>query len=852
MLVFIPAAFTLVYILVTFYVIPRFELQSLRVRLMVALAFPLILLVLVSLTVDHGAVSVLFALMALGICYFDLHASIIRPVISLARAADLRSGPGSEVLSRYSRRSDEIGSLSAYLTEHAGRLQSIADFADTLVHGSFHAHYEAVGDDETGRVLRTLQKALHGHLAEIREVLHAASKESTLDVRINLENKEGAWRDLSMDVNELLASFSAPLKEFNGIIKAMAGGDLTRRYGQSAKGVIYEMAHDLNLALDNIDGLLTQVTRHARTIDESSVEMKVSGQEMNTSTNEIATSIAQMSHGAQMQVTKVDASSRLIESILEASKAMGLKAEDINRAANSGVTSSKSGLKMVTELVNGMGELSGFSAATTQSMRVLTERSREIERVLKVITDIAGQTNLLALNAAIEAAQAGDAGRGFSVVAEEIRKLAEDSKESAKEIQRLVMDVQTDTKEASRVIELMGVSVKSAEKSSNDASAVFREILSTSNNTLQLSEEILTSARTQVSGINEVVSNIESVVVIAEQTAAATEEVASSASELSSGMNSYNDKARNLAEISESLKDGLSMVKLSGNAGENTAIFKMREAFEHEKMLLDALLDYMPDSIYFKDMESKVIRGSVSYARSHGYDDPTQILGKTDFDFNPTIAPRAYEDEQKIIASGKSSIINMEEKKVSKDGKVIYLSTTKLPLYDLNKNIIGTYGITRDITEMKVVEQQTLDSVSKQNELFGDILDYLDYKIALKDPKGTIYLINKLVAEDYGYPVNEILGKSDYDFLDKDFADKIHRIEKELVEGREPAVSLERVKTGNKYKYWFIRKIPILIPTHDDWGLLVVQKEMEQDRVEDPKYIAELREQYPNLVLDLN
>jgi len=141
--------------------------------------------------------------------------------------------------------------------------------------------------------------------------------------------------------------------------------------------------------------------------------------------------------------------------------------------------------------------------------------------------------------------------------------------------------------------------------------------------------------------------------------------------------------------------------------------------------------------------------------------------------------------------------------------------------------------------------------IKKQNDLFGDILNLVDYKIALKDPNGVIYLVNDAVAKDFGCPPSEIIGKSDFDFYDKEFAEKIKEKEGELVASREPVISLEKVKLQNDVKYWFIRKVPILIPEFEDWGLLVIQNEVEEQKVKAKEYIAELQKKFPGMVLEI-
>ncbi|MEO9967365.1 MAG: methyl-accepting chemotaxis protein [Reichenbachiella sp.] len=459
---------------------------------------------------------------------------------------------------------DELGEMADSVNVLVDELSKKASFSKEIGQGNLEVAYQAASEqDILGYSLLKMRDNLKEVLDEVKEVVEEAGVVGNLNATIKTEAKQGGWKDLSESVNNLLLSVSKPVMAVNDIVNAMAEGDLTKRFTEQASGDLARLSGNLNKALDNLNKLLHSISHNANIIDESSAEMSVVSEEMNTNTKEIASAISEMSGGAQTQVGKVDESSNLIEGILRSSHNMGERAETINEAAKLGVTSSEKGLEMVNKVVFNMVDISEYSAKTHDSIQVLTERSAEITRVLSVITEIASQTNLLALNAAIEAAQAGDAGRGFAVVAEEIRKLAEDSRNSAKEIEKLVNDVQADTTEAAQVIDIMSKSVQNGEQASKEASEVFKEISDSSDKTFRHSQEILEATGLQVKDINEVVAITENVVVIAEETAAGTEQVASSATELSSGMTGYTEKSQRLAKVAEELKTGISQFVLS-------------------------------------------------------------------------------------------------------------------------------------------------------------------------------------------------------------------------------------------------------------------------------------------------
>ena len=458
---------------------------------------------------------------------------------------------------------NELGQMATSVNRLMDELIKKAEFSRQIGEGNLQADFEMSGEnDPLGKSLLKMRDNLREVVTETQAVVQEAGSNGNLAARIDTQNKAGAWQNLSESINNLLASVSTPIMAVDKIVTAMAQGDLTQRYTENSKGDILKLALSLNTALDNLNGLLEQVVSNAKIIGDSSEEMLSASVEMSTNTGGIAIAIAQMSGGAQNQVVKVDESSSLIEGVMNATEEMGKQAEVINRAAKRGEDSSNNGLEMVNKVGFSMKEISAFAENTNESIRVLTERSKEIARVLRIITNISSQTNLLALNAAIEAAQAGEAGRGFAVVAEEIRKLAEGSRQSAKEIETLVSDVQKDTEAAAKVMKVMNLSIKGGEDASMDASEAFKEIANSTTQTLKLSEHILNATKTQIDSIRNVVSITEGIVVIAEQTAAGTENVASSASELSAGMETYTEKSRRVAEIASALKDSVGKFKL--------------------------------------------------------------------------------------------------------------------------------------------------------------------------------------------------------------------------------------------------------------------------------------------------
>jgi PAS domain S-box-containing protein len=231
----------------------------------------------------------------------------------------------------------------------------------------------------------------------------------------------------------------------------------------------------------------------------------------------------------------------------------------------------------------------------------------------------------------------------------------------------------------------------------------------------------------------------------------------------------------------------------------------------HEQFLLRTLLDNIPDSIYFKDREGRFLRSSRAQAKRFGLSDPDQAIGKTDFDFfTKEHAEEARADEQQIIQTGQA-LVNIEENSTLADGTDRWVTTSKMPLRDEQGNVVGTFGISREITERKRAEQ----ALAKDRSVLRTLTDNLPDVVFIKDAKGR-YVFDNAAHRTFLQisSLEDVAGKTVFDLYPKELAERLQADDNAILAAGMPVLHREEQLTDRKGHK--VRAVASKIPYRDE------------------------------------
>jgi len=302
-------------------------------------------------------------------------------------------------------------------------------------------------------------------------------------------------------------------------IGSLADGDLTAK-ARVTEEITGAIADSINYTIDELRRLVSGITEAAQQVTSATAEAQaVSGQ---------------LLQAAQRQATEIQGTGQSVLQMAQSMTSVSKSAGDSAKVARTSLNAAEKGTQAVQNAIRGMNDIREQIQETSKRIKRLGESSQEIGEIVQLISDITEQTNVLALNAAIQAASAGEAGRGFTVVAEEVQRLAERSAEATKHIGAIVKSIQRDTQDAVEAMERSTRGVVDGTKTADEAGGALREIEQVSNQLAELIGSISNATEQQSISATRVAAAMNEILAITQMTTDGTRRTAASAERLTS------------------------------------------------------------------------------------------------------------------------------------------------------------------------------------------------------------------------------------------------------------------------------------------------------------------------------
>lgn len=358
-------------------------------------------------------------------------------------------------------------------------------------------------------------------------------------------------------------SISRPIVKVSSAIKEVSEGNLSMDPLEvKNKDEVGEMVQSFNIMVKDFREVVEKVQESAQTVSASSQQLAASAEESTAASEQVATLTQRSAEGSQVQLNEfnqlVNAMTRMnndIQNITESSNEMDEITEVAKELTNKGAT-------FVDHVVEQMNFIKGSVTKASESILSLRDRSKEISSIIEIITDVAEQTNLLALNAAIEAARAGEHGKGFAVVAEEVKKLAEESKNSASQITEMITHIQRETDESVKMMNEESKQVEIGLKDTEMADQAFKEISQAMGDVASKVDEVSQSLKQMLSRSTEVLGAVENAKDITEKNVDISQDNAAATEEQHAALEEVSASAQFLAGLAEDLQHIISKFKL--------------------------------------------------------------------------------------------------------------------------------------------------------------------------------------------------------------------------------------------------------------------------------------------------
>lgn len=355
-------------------------------------------------------------------------------------------------------------------------------------------------------------------------------------------------------VHFVIKGMIRPIVRLKESAVTISKGDLTEKVQITSQDEIGQLGQAFNDMQESLRTLIKKVELNAEEVASSAEELTANANQTSSATEQVASAIQEVASSADMQTTNANKNADSLNELSTAIIHIAEISSTVTDLTQHATMQANEGGKAVQDTKEQMNSIHLSVSDSNAKIQTLYERSKQISSILDVITGIADQTNLLALNAAIEAARAGEHGKGFAVVADEVRKLAEQSQQSAKQIFDLIKGIQADTEQSVRIMAQVSTDVENGLHVSDEAIAKFNVIMTSMREITPKMEEVSSASEQMSASVQEVTAVTEDLAFSAKGNAATAEEVAASTEEQLASMEEINASAQSLSYMADELK----------------------------------------------------------------------------------------------------------------------------------------------------------------------------------------------------------------------------------------------------------------------------------------------------------
>jgi methyl-accepting chemotaxis protein len=307
--------------------------------------------------------------------------------------------------------------------------------------------------------------------------------------------------------------------------------------------------------IDGLREVIVKISIESQSLSASSEQLLASSEQSNQTINQVVSAIQAIASGADAQLQSTEESAKAMEEMAEGIKRIADSSSEVSETSIEASKQANEGNQAIQKAIDQMDLIRASVSDSSQLVKQLGARSQEIGQIVDAITEISAQTNLLALNAAIEAARAGEHGRGFAVVADEVRKLAEQSRQSAEQIVTIIRHVQMETDHAIVSMDRGDQEVRTGTVIMQEAGEAFRKIIHAVQEVADQIQEVSAASEEMSASTQQVAASLQNMKSIAHVASSNTESVAASSEEQLATMEEISSAVDALTKMSQDLFD---------------------------------------------------------------------------------------------------------------------------------------------------------------------------------------------------------------------------------------------------------------------------------------------------------